>query len=818
MESNKLDIGETTSFFTPLLQENDFAPYWRNDAADTTGMFQNGSSAVADPVSLPYMPLQVAPFPWKDMHGAFQPNTHYISESCGNAMVDLNQLHNFQKPIIDPNSFNVGNTIPCLYGQDLQYPERNVKGTSRIRDVMNDSVDFNSFRDPGINKRIPLIRSTIGGGYEPPSGESGVRNISGPQIHNFIGSGGSSTYQTPNSDGPQIKNFLVSGGSKTNNTQNSGVASIVKNDELCAAQFGFPNIVDGSFLSLGIGSNSDVKSKSDHSNREITGGGLYGAVNPQLNTSCAQQEPGRSFNPGYNFVGGRPSFQNNVGGFSSLGNHVGGWTSSYNNFGVRGGINTCPNSSQLAQFHNVQKPEANTQHGFPASSTKDLGMDRNARYPNLDAYKGFIGPRRSGSTQLLDSGQTAASGLEPGSVKLCWTARPTSDRLQKHLAETVNKLSPESSMVSSFIGFKGSSTRQEHSGQLYTASKHNAAQSVDGNAQPPRRKHVQLAGEPNPLIPELAYKTLMELATGTLASYNMQNAKGEFANTSVPEGTLVQSLTYNKGQQFSINDIAAPSGAVGGMFPKRLGVQVSKDSAPQAAGSDLFPQRLGVHFNEYRAAPAAGDGLFHKSTGIKGCSREGLQAHLRKDLIRPPFPAGQAFSTANGSGLSQASNVVGVPLPSLKRRAMQPPPAAPRVQRRKITLPPPVHPYILSSQAAPAPPHIKWKAFTSILALTLPYSCHMTYIPNKLGIWLPTLYPDLSISLDGLPQPIGQKCMLCKRDLSFTPEGPVHQPTVPPSVAVLPCGHTFHDNCLQTITPEDQSKDPPCIPCAIGEI
>lgn len=72
--------------------------------------------------------------------------------------------------------------------------------------------------------------------------------------------------------------------------------------------------------------------------------------------------------------------------------------------------------------------------------------------------------------------------------------------------------------------------------------------------------------------------------------------------------------------------------------------------------------------------------------------------------------------------------------------------------------------------------------------------------------------------LDGLPQPIGQKCMLCKRDLSFTPEGPVLQPTVPPSVAVLPCGHTFHDNCLQTITPEDQSKDPPCIPCATGEI
>uniref|UniRef100_A0A5B7C1A5 RING-type domain-containing protein n=1 Tax=Davidia involucrata TaxID=16924 RepID=A0A5B7C1A5_DAVIN len=71
---------------------------------------------------------------------------------------------------------------------------------------------------------------------------------------------------------------------------------------------------------------------------------------------------------------------------------------------------------------------------------------------------------------------------------------------------------------------------------------------------------------------------------------------------------------------------------------------------------------------------------------------------------------------------------------------------------------------------------------------------------------------------DGTPQTTGQKCLLCKRDLSFKPEGPVYQPTVPPPVAVLPCGHTFHDHCLQIITPEDQSKNPPCIPCAIGEI
>ncbi|XP_021691160.2 uncharacterized protein LOC110672646 [Hevea brasiliensis] len=67
------------------------------------------------------------------------------------------------------------------------------------------------------------------------------------------------------------------------------------------------------------------------------------------------------------------------------------------------------------------------------------------------------------------------------------------------------------------------------------------------------------------------------------------------------------------------------------------------------------------------------------------------------------------------------------------------------------------------------------------------------------------------------PQPSGNQCHICKRDLSFTPEGPIHQPEKPITAAVLPCGHHFHDSCLQRITPQDQAQDPPCIPCAMGE-
>lgn len=62
-------------------------------------------------------------------------------------------------------------------------------------------------------------------------------------------------------------------------------------------------------------------------------------------------------------------------------------------------------------------------------------------------------------------------------------------------------------------------------------------------------------------------------------------------------------------------------------------------------------------------------------------------------------------------------------------------------------------------------------------------------------------------------QPLGHNCFLCRRDLLFTPEGPISQPRMPPTAAVLSCGHTFHDECLQKMTSEEQAKDPPCFAC-----
>ena len=67
-------------------------------------------------------------------------------------------------------------------------------------------------------------------------------------------------------------------------------------------------------------------------------------------------------------------------------------------------------------------------------------------------------------------------------------------------------------------------------------------------------------------------------------------------------------------------------------------------------------------------------------------------------------------------------------------------------------------------------------------------------------------------------EPSGNKCFLCKLDVVYTAGGGMtyEHPNLP-AVAVLPCGHIFHDHCLQQITPPQDSKTPPCIPCSLGE-
>ncbi|XP_057966876.1 uncharacterized protein LOC131157044 isoform X3 [Malania oleifera] len=175
---------------------------------------------------------------------------------------------------------------------------------------------------------------------------------------------------------------------------------------------------------------------------------------------------------------------------------------------------------------------------------------------------------------------------------------------------------------------------------------------------------------------------------------------------------------------------------------------------------------------------------------------------------------GQVTPVKKESELAQTlSTLDGV---SLKRKAIYPAPATPQMLRRKAIPPPLVVPSVQFPLQTGSSPHIKSQN-------------RPAFAPNKtaFGQTAPTLrktfineaVPAVHIKwrgFNGIPQLSGLECPLCKRDLSYPPEGPVYQPTDPPATAVLPCGHVYHDRCLGLVTPEDQSDNPVCIPCVLS--
>ncbi|KAK1403628.1 hypothetical protein POM88_003233 [Heracleum sosnowskyi] len=68
-----------------------------------------------------------------------------------------------------------------------------------------------------------------------------------------------------------------------------------------------------------------------------------------------------------------------------------------------------------------------------------------------------------------------------------------------------------------------------------------------------------------------------------------------------------------------------------------------------------------------------------------------------------------------------------------------------------------------------------------------------------------------------------QICPICENDLSYISAGDYsyyeddNEPPKLPEVAVLPCGHAFHSECLMQFIEEEQSREPPCFFCTSNE-
>ncbi|KAF7843176.1 uncharacterized protein G2W53_000081 [Senna tora] len=258
----------------------------------------------------------------------------------------------------------------------------------------------------------------------------------------------------------------------------------------------------------------------------------------------------------------------------------------------------------------------------------------------------------------------------------------------------------------------------------------------------------------------------------------------------------------------------------------------------QQSDTSIFPSDLGIQTGmEYMSAQVSGS--YERSFLKRGASEpqsSAIQFRRRKTRRTLPFvqPSPPTWPPSiplvpntsqtipplihGASSLTPqvTHSLVHSSIPALTKSALSTPNISQTI--------PPVRPAVPSQAYAsvPLPPHDKrmlsFLPSSRILhqaqiAQSLPH-------PRLRGPIIPSAPQIAPVHIkrkdaDQTPELIGHKCLLCKRDLSFTPEGPISQPSPPPVAAVLACGHTFHNHCLERITPEDQSKDPPCIPCAL---
>ncbi|GER44062.1 2-isopropylmalate synthase [Striga asiatica] len=198
---------------------------------------------------------------------------------------------------------------------------------------------------------------------------------------------------------------------------------------------------------------------------------------------------------------------------------------------------------------------------------------------------------------------------------------------------------------------------------------------------------------------------------------------------------------------------------------------------------------------------------------IEGRHQRGAPAQVPTVSPRRDYSIGEATPSArHGVG----SHGV-VSHSHLKRQATTNTLSEHLIQRRRIT-PQPALTDKLATGKRPSSPAIRTPTVIDKLATSKRPSS-----PTRAPITAINRIPPeahFHIRWEGCDEPLepsGHKCFLCKRDISFTADGQMYQPLIPPAAAVLPCGHTFHDGCLQKITTQGCSKYPPCIPCALGE-
>lgn len=603
---------------------------------------------------------------------------------------------------------------------------------------------------------------------------------------------------------PLVDNFGATG-----NTNDINIVPLSSNS---------PHKVDRNFLTLGIGGGIEVRPNSNFNTREISN--KLDEVSSQCNDPIAGHCPKNPSNL-TQLVGGDARFQSNAGGLSRPDSNF-----HYRKLSNNSSIGHWPeNPMSLTQ---LSGGNARTQPNAGGLSISNSDFDAQATASRLEGVSfqcntstvGHYPKNPSNLTQLAGGSamiQTNAGGLSRPASNLasgmptCVEGGPIGDagfRLNSTLFPGLQKLQANipsytpnctSISLSTTLSLPSGSTlfsQPKCSPQPEIASTYFATQPISWQQDYSRKSSMKLSSESSSTHLSHRHK---QSSIGHAQPGDFSSA-AEGTRTEVAKIGSFPSSVQPVGQFDAFHNVSPIEASGNYISPERIGVQFSKSITYQsAAAAGYYPKRLGLQPNDFATARSArGPAPVHlaayhnqfRPVVPTGQPQHGMPAQSSAGFPRVDHSNGQVTPVAILDDRPQVAPIIS--RPPLKRKAFENPSALSGQQRKTFLRPvgndstPQQRQRIPSIPAAvhipPAPPlHVKWKG-----------------CDEPLG-------------------PTGQRCLLCKRDLSFTAEGLVYQPAAPPPVAVLPCGHTFHDHCLQIITPEDQLKNPPCIPCAVGE-
>ncbi|CAB4273019.1 unnamed protein product [Prunus armeniaca] len=820
-------------------------PVKNNEVANFMGTLNNRNASGVD-ITMPCTTTPFSLFPFGDMYGTTNSYAMEMPLTGINLMTDVTPFSNSQNPFFDYDSVYAEGHTPVLSspvsnflgleGEKTEFSQYHTLDYSVPPDnVVSARSNVNIIQNSYVDRKLVTAKGNSAAALESIQRSEELNSNTGrPQLlRNFISDGVSNTVPCHAIDGVDIA------------LNNNFMASEVQED--CPDKF------DASLLTLGIGTKTEDLSKSNRSGINVTNN--FGRVAlPQPNTFYGRKEDRGSLNPSSDVAAGFPCLQNNVGGFAVMKNNMpqdddqhhflipgnrnvclgveGNWDtrSAYidppnDSFQYSPAVSFIPVGSSLAELPDFGWSRANGLALSPSSSTstcltvsetsRNLFSDSSMVFPPIGVTQSTTLNDEFGKLSTANQGiaaQVAERGHVPGKF---WFSQLPSNSCQPQVIGAVQSSTDlsRSVMTGEEVPITKLNRNVQGSSALVGTSLKRVAEeppAAASRAQCKKRRAQSSVGPFAPNLPLLVPSLHLSNASNlTVPAPTAPSLPHQVKSTALlpPLTQTSQSLPLQAKGTASIQPVSENASSLPTLVRRTAVLPPLSQIAPS-----LPSQAKTIASHQPLPKTASYLKLKGSTASLPSVSQNARSLSSMHQIV-PPVPS-EAKTThpplpqAAPNLRSRARSITSLPTLSQNARSLTP---LPRMA-------PP-----LSSQPSSAPPLLQ-KIWTAKPLPEKSQTASPLHLSPQIAPPLPSQPQTAStfhIKWQGFgqnqTQPIGHKCLICKRDLSFTPEGPVFVPAIRPVVAVLPCGHTFHDHCLRLITPEEEVKNPPCIPCAIGE-